>query len=332
MNRVFKAKCRVLKKEVWGFWELIKSRPRRLVLSGLAGLFFLSLPGQNFYQTIQVSAQPPLVRSVDFPLPSVFPYPVKTSSVTPPEISAQSAVIIDVDSKVVLWSKEPALSLQPASLTKMATALVTLENYQLEDILRVNHLYPEGAQMGLWEEEEISVENLLYGLLLPSGNDAAFVLANNFPGGVSDFVAAMNDRVGQLGLKNTHFANPTGEEDEDHYSTAWDLAHLASWAMEDPIFRRIVQTSSILVSSADQTRWHELESTNILLKEGLGIKGVKTGWTEEAGGCFIAYVERGSEKLIVVVLNSTDEESRFLDGRQLIEWALANHSWEETKD
>lgn len=332
MNRVFKARWRAFKKEIFGFWELVKSQPRRLGLFILSGLFFLSLPGQNFYQTAQISARLPLVRLVDFPVPSVFPYPVKISSVSAPEITARSAVVMDVASKVVLWSKEPELELRPASLTKMAAALVALEKYQLDDILTVNHLYPGGAQMGLWEGEEISVENLLYGLLLPSGNDAAFVLAENFPGGTAEFIVAMNDKVAQLGLRNTRFVNPTGEEDGDHFSTAWDLAHLASWAMENPVFSRMVKTSEIVVASADQSRWHELESTNILLKEGLGVKGVKTGWTEEAGGCFVAYLERGEERLVVVLLKSEDEDARFEDARLLIEWALASHAWEKAED
>ena len=329
MKRLVKIKYRTFKKEILKFWELVKNQPLKLVLFCLIGLFLLSLPGQNFYQTSRISAGRPLVREIDFLLPTIFSYPVKISSSLPPEITARSAVIMDVDSKVVLFAKEPNLKLLPASLTKIVTALVVLKNYQLDDILTVNNLYPEGAQMGLFEDEQISVENLLYGLLLPSGNDAAFTLAENFPGGFEQFVASMNEKVGQLGLKATHFANPTGEEDANHFSTTWDMAHLASHAIQNPVFARIINTRNINLSSSDRTRWHELKSTNILLGENLGVKGVKTGWTEESGGCFIAYVERDGQKVIVAVFKSEDEYTRFDDARALINWTFSNHKWQK---
>lgn len=329
MKRLGKAKCLAFKKEVFKFWELVKSRPRRLGLFFVAAVFFLFLPGQNFYQTTRILAKQPPVRTVKFPTPTIAPYPVKISVSQPAEITARSAVVMDVDSKVILFSKEPDLKLLPASLTKIVTALVALENYQLSDVLTVKHLYVEGAQMGLFENEVISVENLLYGLLLPSGNDAAFTLAENFPGGFEQFITAMNKKTTQLGLKNTHFTNPTGEEDANHFSTAWDLAHLASYAMNNPVFAKIVSTPQITVSNSDQTRWHDLKNINILLKENLGVKGIKTGWTEEAGGCLIAYVERGKRKIIVVVLKSENEDTRFEDAKALIEWAFTTHKWQK---
>lgn len=329
MRRLVKIKYRTFKKEVSKFWELIETQPLRLGFLSLAGLFFLSLPGQNFYQTLKISAGRLLVREVNFPVPTVFPYPVKISSNPPPEITAHSAVVMDVDSKVVIFAKEPHLKLSPASLTKIVTALVALKNYQLDDILTVSNLYPEGAQMGLFKDEQISVENLLYGLLLPSGNDAAFTLAENFPGGFEQFIVSMNEEVDQLGLKATHFANPTGEENGNHFSTTWDMAHLASYVVQNPVFARIVSTKNINLSSSDQTKWHELKSTNILLGEDLGVKGVKTGWTEESGGCFIAYVERDGQKVVIVVFKSEDEYTRFDDARALINWTFANHEWQK---
>lgn len=327
MNRFIKSRYRVFKKEVFKFWELVTNQPLRLVLAFCIALFFLSLPGQNFYQTATISAKQPLVRAVDFPLPTVVPYPVKISTNPSPEITARSAVVIDADSKVILFSKNHDLKLLPASLTKIATALVALENYQLGDVLTVKTLYPEGAQMGLFAEEKISVENLLYGLLLSSGNDAAFALTDNFSGGFEQFITTMNKKVTQLGLKSTHFTNPTGEEDGNHFSTAWDLAQLASFAMEDPVFARIVGTPRINVANVDQTKWHDLKNINILLGENLGVKGVKTGWTKEAGGCLIAYVEKDGRRLVVVVLKSEDEDTRFEDAKALINWAFATHEW-----
>ena len=329
MDRVAKSRYKAFKKKALQFWDSIANQPLRLVLSLFVSLFFLSLPGQNFYQTAQISAKQPLVRGVDFPLPTIAPYPVKISNTLPPKITAQSAVVMDPDSKVVMFAKNPDLKLSPASLTKIVTALVALENYRLEDILTVGRLYPEGAQMGLFEGEKISVENLLYGLLLPSGNDSAFVLAENFPGGYKEFVRAMNKKVEQLGLKNTRFTNPTGEEDGEHFSTAWDLAHLASHAMSNPLFAKIVGTPHIIVSNHNQTRWHELKNINILLGEKEGVKGVKTGWTKEAGGCFIAYVEKDGQKLVVVVLKSEDEDTRFEETKALINWAFVNHKWQK---
>lgn len=328
MNRFIKARYRELAREILKFWAIARNQPLRLVLSLLISLFFLFLPGQNFYQTARISAKQPLVRPIDFLTPTIAPYPVTISSNPPPEITAHSAVVMDTDSKIVLFSKNPDLKLSPASLTKIATALIALQHYQQDDILEVKNLYSEGAQMGLVEGEKISVENLLYGLLLPSGNDAAFTLADSFPGGFEQFIATMNKEVARLGLTHTHFTNPTGEESDNHFSTAWDLAHLASSALKNPVFVKIVSTSGINVASDDQTRWHELRNINILLKENLGVRGVKTGWTKEAGGCFIAYIERDNRRIVVVILKSENEDTRFEDAKALIDWAFVNHEWQ----
>ena len=326
MNRFILIRYSVLGKEIGKFWRLIRFSQQGIRLC-LTAFLFLSLPGQNFYQTIRISAQPPLVRKAPFSLPTPAPYPERVGSLSPPSITASSAIVLDDESKVVLFAKNPKERLPPASLTKIVTALVALDHYNLDDVLVVRRLFSEGSQMGLFEGEKISVRNLLYGLLLSSGNDAGFTLADNISGGIEQFIGYMNKKVARLGLQDTHFTNPIGEDEQEHYSTAWDIAHLVSFAMKNSTFAQIVNTSHKFVSNYNQTQWHELENINILLKENLGVKGVKTGWTEKAGGCFAGFAQRGNRKIIVVVLGSKDKYTRFEDAKALIEWTFATYEW-----
>lgn len=316
-----------MRQEIVRFYSFLNAQSSRLVCLVVTLIVFLSLPGENFYQTLQILTKRPLVRQVFLPFPSPAPYPVKKDNVPPPEISASSALVLDDESKAILFAKNAKIKTPPASLTKIMTALVALERYDLDGVLVVRRLFSEGSQMGLFEGEKISVKNLLYGLLLASGNDAGFTLAENISGGIEQFVCDMNKKVAQFGLKDTHFTNPVGKDEQNHYSTAWDLAHLASLAMKNPVFAEIVNTSHIVVSNRERTKWHELENINILLGENLGVRGIKTGWTEKAGGCLIAFAQRGSSKIIVVILGSRDKYTRFDDARALINWTFASYQW-----
>lgn len=289
-------------------------------------LFFLILPGQNYYQTLLLQTKPPLIREVDFELPFLPIYPKNLRKIPVPTLTSHSVVIIDIPSGTVLYERNPRTELLPASTTKMVTALVALENYSLEQVIEVGKVDSElGQVMGLFEGEEITVESLLYGLLVQSGNDAAEVLAANFPGGREAFIKEMNEQVKSLNLKDSHFVNPTGFEEENHYTTAFDLAKIAHEALKNPVFAQMVATEEIDVSDTEGVNWHHLENINQLLGELWGIKGVKTGWTEEAGECLVAYFERNGKQVITVILGSED---RFGETEKLINWVFANFSWE----
>lgn len=289
-------------------------------------VFFFLLPGQNYYQTLEPVAGEPLIREDNLELPPLSFYPKNVAKMPPPTLTSRSVIVIDVPSGTTLYQKNPRTWLLPASTTKMVTALVVLENYSLEQVIEVSEVDSQlGQVMGLFPGEKITVENLLYGLLVQSGNDAAEVLAASFPGGREAFIKEMNEKVKSLNLKDSHFVNPTGFEEDGHYTTAFDLAQIAHGALKNPVFAQMVATKEIDVSDTEGVNWHHLGNINQLLGELWGIKGVKTGWTEEAGECLVAYFERDSRQVITVVLGSGD---RFGETEKLINWVFANFSWE----
>ncbi len=237
-----------------------------------------------------------------------------------PEISARHVFVLDKLSKTVLFQKAADSEVFPASTTKMMTALVALDKFSLDQIITVSRSYPEGQTIGLQPGEQLSIEQLLYAMLVQSGNDAAEVLAENYPGGRSAFIEAMNQKAIDLNLDHTHFANPTGLDEVGHYSSATDLARLAETAITHPEFSRIVATENAVVAN------HVLTNINELLGKVPGVLGVKTGFTDGAGQSLVTLVSRDSHPVILVVLGSTD---RFGDSEKLINWIYTNFKWEE---
>lgn len=311
-------------------FSLLKIKRASLFLLGL--VFFL-FPGQNYYLVAQANFKPTTVRSVKLDLPSSAFYPVSFTNQNPPNLTARSVVVMDKDSSVVMYSKNEKLWLLPASTVKMMTALVAFEYYQPDDVLVVGEVEDRGQDMRLVKGEKITVQNLLYGLLLASANDAALVLAQNYPGGQQAFVMAMNEKAAKLHLNNTYFANPTGLDSDKEgrllpdfsYTTALDLTRLAGWALKNPTFSEMIATEKITVTDLSAKIVHRLFNINQLLGKIEGLKGVKTGWTEDAGGCLVSYVERNGVGIITVVLGSQD---RFGETIKLIDWAFSNHRWE----
>ena len=233
--------------------------------------------------------------------------------------------MVDLDSKAILHAKNPDLKLLPASTTKIMTGLIALENYDLDDIVTIDTLDSEGQVMELELDEKITVKNLLYGLLVQSGNDAASALANHYPGGESEFVKAMNQKLTDLNLHDTQFQNPSGLDNYGHYTTVHDLALLSVEVIKNQQFLKFVNTQSITVNDTSGEISHELETINQLLGKVPGLKGLKTGWTELAGECLVTYTERQGQQVVVVVLGSLD---RFGESKTLIDWAFTNHRWE----
>jgi D-alanyl-D-alanine carboxypeptidase len=255
--------------------------------------------------------------------------PVLKDGATFPIISAQSAVAIDLVSGVSLYEKDPNKKLLPASTTKIMTALVALDTYDLDQILKVGKINVVGQKMGLVWGEEIKFIDLLKGLLIFSANDAAEVLALNHPAGRDVFIGLMNKKAQDLGLKDTHFENPTGlDGNGGQYSTTRDLVILSKQAIKNPFFKEIVAIKNETVKSVDGKYIHRLININKLLGEVDGVYGVKTGWTENARENLVSYLERDNRKIMIAVLGSSD---RFGETKELIKWIFDNYSWEEVK-
>lgn len=253
------------------------------------------------------------------------PYPQFMNKTLFPELSSYAILAVDIDSDIVLYQKNPNARLLPASTTKLVTALVARDNFSLDEIIRVPNLSVDGQKMRLVPGEEISVRNLIYGILVYSANDAAEVLAVNYPGGKQSFVGAMNLKVNDLGLEGTFFENPTGFDGNLQYTTAEDLVKIAVFALQDPFIKETVGIKEITVGSQDGRYIHTLNNINKLIGEVEGVKGIKTGWTENAKENLISYIERDGRRIVTVVLSSQD---RFGDTKKLIQWIFDNFSWE----
>lgn len=302
---------------------LVGKKTCGLSLLGTA-FVFLFLPPSGYYQTVQLTWQKPQVITEHFVIPPPTPYPLNTTGVNPPSLTARGIIVFDPTSSVKIYDENPNLRLPPASTTKIMTAVVTLESFRLEEILAVPKLAIEGQDVNLIAGEKMTVENLLYALLVPSANDAAETLAANFPGGRETFIAKMNEKAQGLYLVNTHFVNPTGIDQEGQYTSVFDLTLLGKYAMGNSTFAKIVATPKTVIQSTDGKTTHNLENINQLLGKVDGLRGIKTGWTDKAGECLISYVERDGYKIIIVVLGSKD---RFGETEKLVNWVFDNFRW-----
>jgi D-alanyl-D-alanine carboxypeptidase len=212
-----------------------------------------------------------------------------------------------------------------ASTTKIMTALVVLDRANLADTVTVS---ARGASVGeatadLAPGQTMTVQQLLEAMLVRSGNDAAFVLAEYVSGDVGSFVTLMNEKAAELGLSHTSFANPHGLDAEGHHTSAADLATLSVVAMADPRFASIVSMPSVSIASGGQRTTYE--SSNKLLGSYEGATGVKTGWTSDAGYCLVASARRGEIGFLGVVLGGKSEEDRFAQARELLDWGYEHY-------
>lgn len=296
----------------------------KIVFLVLIGLFIILVPGQNIYTVNGIQGTPD-IRSLSLPIPSPAPYPTNITGVYPgSEVSATGVVVLDANSGVFMYKRNADESLSPASTTKIMTALVSLDSYKLDDVVTVHTVANDGQAMGLFSGEQMTVENLLYGALVYSGNDAAYALAEHYHGGVSAFVAAMNKKAKELHLMHSSFTNPVGYDDPNHKMTAEDLAQLARAALHSEEIAKIVAIPEITVSDVTHTYFYPLSNVNELLGKIPGVAGIKTGWTEEAGENLVTLIERGGHRVIIVVLHSVD---RFGDTKKLIDWVFNSYQW-----
>lgn len=235
-----------------------------------------------------------------------------------PAVSAASAVLMDAESGRILYEKDAHTRRLIASTTKLMTALVAVEAVEdLEQVITVKREYQaEGSSMYLRVGEQLTVRDLLYGLLLASGNDAALALAGGCGGEVETFVGWMNDRAVELGMADTHFANPNGLDHDEHYSTAYDMALLAREVLGNEVLMELVSTKSATVAG------RSLVNHNKLLWRYEGCTGMKTGYTDAAGRTLVSSAERNGQKLICVTLKDRDDWN---DHARLLDYGFENY-------
>jgi len=236
-----------------------------------------------------------------------------------PDITAQAAVAIDDGSKTVLYGKNENLRFSMASTTKIMSALVALDYFNPDDVLTIYSTDVEPVVVGFPALEKVYFIDLLYAMLLPSGNDAALAIAQNYPGGEKAFMQKMNEKAKSFNLINTHFEDSSGLSD-NNYSTPLEMARLASLALKNKTFAQIVSTQKRVITNVAGNHTYKLVSLDQLLGKD-GITGVKTGFTNEAGGVLITSQEAGGKRFIIVVMKS---QNRFLDIEKILSQVQGN--------
>ena len=238
-----------------------------------------------------------------------------------PNITAKSAIVIEASTGKVLYAKEAEERRYPASTTKMMTLIVALENGKLNDLVTTSPTAAatEGSSLWLTNGEKLTLENMLYGMMLISGNDATVAVAEHIAGSVDTFSRLMTQKAHTLGAQNTNFVNSSGLPDPRHYSTAHDLAKIAAYGYKNPMFAKIVGTRYKIIPWAGKDHDRELYNENKLLALYDGGNGVKTGYTEAAGPCLVAGANRNGIQLIAVVL---DSDAMWLDTSSLLDYGF----------
>lgn len=258
-------------------------------------IFLMFVPAFSPQKKPTLSAITPVIKSTGFEEYDI-------------SISADKAILIDKETGLVLYSKNADKIAGMASTTKILTAIIVLENMSLKDEITItkDSVGIEGSSIYLSEGEIFTVEDLLYGLLLESGNDVATALAIGVSGNLEKFSELMNETAEKIGMKNSNFVNPHGLSDELHYTTARDMSILASYAMNNDTFRKIVSTEKITIKPLNNEHIRYCSNHNKLLGDYEGITGIKTGYTKATGRCLVSSAIKNDTELICVTLNSPD--------------------------
>lgn len=286
----------------------------------------LPLAGENFFlpEAIGWRIQPAAVSAIAENNPNFLP--IRDWEINDPEVGARSALIFNLDKNKILYQKSPAMILPVASLTKLMTALLVLENLNTDEVVSIGQeaIDSYGEQGGLMLYEKITVANLLNILLIESSNDAALALAEAVEEKTGqNFVVLMNEKVKSLGLKNTQFTDPSGY-DVGNVSTASEIALLVKRSFDNSLIWEILKTPAKDVFSVDGRIRHRLVNTDELLNRLPNVVGGKTGYTDEAQGCLVLVVSQDGEYLVSVVLGA---QERFLETEKLIAWVLKAYRW-----
>ena len=294
--------------------------PRGPLIIGLVSVFaavmFFTAALAGFAPSASASTQ-----SAGSKITPTFPF----GEPRPPAITGTAAILIDMDSGRILYSRNANARVPMASTTKIMTAIIALESLELDATVTISADVAATAGSRLWLEagEVFTVEQLMYALLVSSANDAAVALAEAAAGNVKAFVNEMNEKAQALGLANTHFVNPHGLNAKKHFSSARDLATLAQYAMQDPVFRRIVRTREYTIPWAGQDTPRELENHNVLLGKQAWVTGVKTGSTPYAKYCLVASGTRDGVSLLSVLLGAADDDLRWRETEALLGYGFS---------
>jgi D-alanyl-D-alanine carboxypeptidase (penicillin-binding protein 5/6) len=278
-----------------------------------------------------------VVSSLGPPTPT--PQPILTVRGTPPTVNAKAAYLLDADTGHVLADVQGQQRLPMASTTKIMTALITIETVDLNKVVTIKQdaidevKKNNGSSAQLVVGDQIRLKDLLYALLLPSGDDAAISVADAVSGSPASFVQLMNQYVQRLHLKQTHYINPDGltymtpqgKPDPNHYTSAADLVQLTHRALDNPLFAQIVQLQRYVLPATAEHHAYTWATTDDLLSQYAGATGVKTGFTGEAGYCLVFAATSAGHHLIGAVMNdtATDPNRRFLDAAKLLDWGFA---------
>lgn len=244
-----------------------------------------------------------------------------------PKINSRAAVIYDRTSKTVIWGKNENTKRAMASTTKIMTAIIVLENANLTDTVEISRKAAGtgGSRLGLKYKDKVTVNDLLYGLMLRSGNDSAVALAEYIGEDIEGFAKLMNNKAKEIGLKNTSFVTPHGLDAIEHYTTAYELAIITDYALNNNKFSQIVNTKSTTININGNSK--NISNTNELLGNLTGVNGVKTGFTNNAGRCLVTSTSRNGHQIICVVLGADTKKHRTTDSVKLIEYAFSNYEY-----
>lgn len=272
----------------------------------------------------------------------ILPIPVSFAETDSVSINAPVALLMDSATGKIIYEKNAYERMYPASTTKIMTAILALENCDLNDVATVSYnaifTVPVGySNANLQLDEELTIEQLLYVLLIPSANDAANVIAEHIAGSVESFAAMMNTKANEIGCKDTHFVNANGVHDENHYSTAYDLALIGQYAMKNEIFRKIVSTTryTLPITNKYDKADRIFVTTNKLVNSKSSqyyeyATGIKTGYTDTAKNCIVASAKKDSLELIAVILNTTNDATtatnKFSDCKTLFDYGFNNYT------
>lgn len=254
------------------------------------------------------------------------------NTLLPSSINSRSCVVFDRNSHMILYGKNENSQVKMASTTKIMTAIIVIENSNLKDTVEVSKKAAStgGSRLGLKAGDKITVHDLLYGLMLVSGNDAAVCLAEHVGGNIEGFANLMNKKASELSLSNTHYESPHGLDSDGHYTTAYELAVLSDYALKNETFSKIVATKSYTVTINGYPK--NLSNTNELLGNLNGIYGIKTGFTNGANRCLVTACKRNDMDIICVVLGADTKKFRTQDSVKLIEFAFKNYTYINAND
>lgn len=254
-------------------------------------------------------------------------------SIGAPTISAKNAIAIETSSGRIIYEKDAYKKVPIASTTKIMTAIVAIENNLLTDTVVVsnNAAWTGGSSVDLKKDDEILLSELLYGLMLNSGNDAAVAIAEHTSGSVEEFSKLMNEKAREIGAMNTNFVTPHGLDKDNHYSTAYDMAIITRYALKNETIKKLVSTSTYTMKFKNG-KTKQLSNTNPLLSFYPGISGVKTGYTGLAGKCLVASAKQNNLEIISVTLGDPTSKARRTDSVKILDYCFNNYKLYDLKD